>query len=663
VKRIPFITLAAGFALPLLGPLAPAHAEDAVVVTATRFPERLLTSGVGMIVINAETIAASTAATLPELLARTAGINVRNNSGSPDLQLDMRGFGITGDQNTLVLLDGIRINQNDLSPTQLSAIPLNAIERIEILPGGGAVLYGGGASGGTINIITRGPSRGNKSGAVYAGMGSYGGEQARANLNAAGNDVGLSLSASHQGSDGYRRNNRLRQDSIAGDLRLFGDESSLAMKFGSDQQRLGLPGVRDENQYVSDPRGATNPSDWSAQEGGYVTLQGRTDVGGVELAADLNQRDQRSSANYQSLGSYLDVKTRSTMFSPRLRWTGTPGDADASVVAGMDFADWDYHRRIAGSAAAIGDPFSRTDGSQSSRAIYVQGNVMVTAATKLSAGLRSQQVQNDLSNSFGGVALPQQQTRSVTAGELGLHHTLAERVAVFGKLGTSFRFATVDENGYTASGQLLEPQTARQGEAGIEYRENGARLRATIYAINLVNEIYFSPLVVPFGANTNLSPTRREGVEIRGGAALAKSVELSGNLALQSARYRSGVYGGVDVSGRDIPLVPRSLATLRLAWQAAPKTRLLASVSYTGSQRHDNDQANTFPRAMPAYTIADLKLAHDTGSWTLSAVVGNLFDKRYYSYAIVDSYACSTPVCMYPQPGRTLFASAEYRFR
>jgi iron complex outermembrane receptor protein len=660
VKYSLVIALAAGIAL---SPLTPARAEDAVIVSATRFPERLLDSGVGMVVINAEAIAASTATTLPELLARSAGIHVRNNSGSPDLQLDMRGFGITGDQNTLILLDGIRINQNDLSPTQLSAIPLNAIERIEILPGGGTVQYGGGASGGTINIITRGPRRGEKSGAVYAGAGSYGVEEARANLNAAGNEAGLSLSASHQGSDGYRRNNRLRQDSIAGDLRLFGNRSDLAIKFGGDQQRLGLPGVRNDNQFVSDPRGATNPSDWSAQEGGHVTLQGRTDLGGVEVAADLGQRDQRSSANYLSLGSYLDVKTKSTTFSPRLRWTGTPSDADVSVVAGFDLAEWDYHRRIAGSSAAIENPFSRTDGAQSSGALYLQGNAMVTAATKLSAGARFQRVQNDLTNSFGGFGSLQRQSRSVHAGEIGLHHALTERLAVFGKLGTSFRFATVDENGFTVTGELLEPQTTRQGEAGIEYRENGARLRATIYSIDLKNEIYFSPLVVPFGANTNLSPTRREGLEIQGGAALAKNVEFSGNIALQTARFRSGVYGGVDVSGRDIPLVPRSIATLRLTWKTAAKTRVSGMLSYTGGQRYDNDQANAYARTMPVYGIADVKLVHETGGWILSAIAANLFDKRYYSYGIVDSFGCATRVCVYPQAGRTLFASAEYRFR
>jgi iron complex outermembrane receptor protein len=244
-----------------------------------------------------------------------------------------------------------------------------------------------------------------------------------------------------------------------------------------------------------------------------------------------------------------------------------------------------------------------------------------------------------------------------------MHHVLTERLAVFGKLGTSFRFATVDENGFTASGELLEPQTARQGEVGIEYRENGARLRATLYAVDLRNEIYFSPLVVPFGANTNLSPTRRQGLEIKARAALAKNVDVSGNLALQTARFRSGVYGGLDVSGRDIPLVPRSLATLRLTWQAAAKTRVSGALSYTGGQRYDYVQANAYSRTMPAYTVADVKLVHETGGWILSAIAANLFDKRYFSYGIVESFACATPVCMYPQPGRTLFASAEYRFR
>jgi iron complex outermembrane receptor protein len=137
--------------------LASAAEEPAVIVTATRFPENRLEAPVGMTIISSEEIARDTARTLPELLSRFVSIHARDNSGSPDQQIDLRGFGITGDQNTLVLLDGVRLNENDLSSTKLSAIPLQSIERIEILPGGGAVLFGGGASGGTINIITKSP--------------------------------------------------------------------------------------------------------------------------------------------------------------------------------------------------------------------------------------------------------------------------------------------------------------------------------------------------------------------------------------------------------------------------------------------------------------------------------------------------------------------------
>jgi len=143
----------------------PVHSqdEDAIVVTATRFPERLFEAPIGVRIISATDIAASAATTLPELLSEAGGVHVRDNSGSPDKQLDLRGFGITSDQNTLVLVDGVRINQNDLGATRLSTIPLQSIERIEILPGGGAVPYGAGATGGTIHIITRGPEAGKRS--------------------------------------------------------------------------------------------------------------------------------------------------------------------------------------------------------------------------------------------------------------------------------------------------------------------------------------------------------------------------------------------------------------------------------------------------------------------------------------------------------------------
>src|ERR1700712_1443750 len=85
---------------------APATAGEEVVVTATRFKESQGETPIGVTVIGAEQIRASTASSVPELLMQFPGIHVRDNTGSPNQQVDLRGFGIFGDQNTLVLLDG-----------------------------------------------------------------------------------------------------------------------------------------------------------------------------------------------------------------------------------------------------------------------------------------------------------------------------------------------------------------------------------------------------------------------------------------------------------------------------------------------------------------------------------------------------------------------------
>src|SRR5260221_2037441 len=251
-------TLKRSIAAALIAAAAPfAHAqspeEPAVVVTATRFPERRLDAPVGMIVIGAQEIARDTARTLPEVLSHLANVHVRDNSGSPDQQIDLRGFGITGDQNTLVLLDGVRLNENDLSSTKLSAIPLRSIERIEVLPGGGAVLFGGGASGGTINIITKAPATGRSTGSLSAGYGTYGSAEAGVGFSNGGEPVGFALNASHQESDGYRNNNRLRQDSLIGDVSHGDGQSSIGLEVGADTQSLELPGVRSETQFAADP--------------------------------------------------------------------------------------------------------------------------------------------------------------------------------------------------------------------------------------------------------------------------------------------------------------------------------------------------------------------------------------------------------------------------
>src|SRR3954471_6685109 len=149
--------------------------DDAIVVEATRFPEEVRRLPASTTVISAEDIKASAARTLPELLSEQVGLRMSDLYGNnaSTTSIDLRGYGATAAQNTLVLLDGRRLNDIDLSGVQWSAVPLASIERIEILRGTGAVLYGDAASAGVVNIVTRSPLKEGPSAAALGRIASF----------------------------------------------------------------------------------------------------------------------------------------------------------------------------------------------------------------------------------------------------------------------------------------------------------------------------------------------------------------------------------------------------------------------------------------------------------------------------------------------------------
>jgi iron complex outermembrane receptor protein len=661
--------------------------EDAVVVTATRFPEKQLEHPVGVTVITREQIASSAAATLPDLLSRYAGINTRNNSGSPDVAIDMRGFGVSGDQNTLVLLDGQRLNDIELTTVRWSAIPLDAIERVEIQRGGGAVLYGGGATGGTINIITRSPIAGDKSAVVGASYGTYNTNDLRAAVNFAGTNTGFSLIANQYNSDNYRVNNRLEQGNVLGDLRWTGDRGGLVFKFGLDNQSLRLPGARTKAQLDSDPRGTATPGDYSSRDAKNAALSGRYEFDRFDVAADLSYRDTERNAFFDNyLGpfgsppSFINTRGKVWAFNPRakvpfqvLGWANT-------LIIGMDVDYWDYLSVRSTDIATQNAPVANIAGTQRDRGFYAQNHTALTDSTKLTLGMRTQHVDvasNDRANPAPDASASQR--RTPRSWEAALRHNFNSTTAIYGKVGTSFRIATLDEI-FNACGssdpitfacvstvQPLEPQTSRDYELGAEYKSAGGQVRASLYRMDLRNEIHFNAITF---TNMNLSPTQREGIELEGSRKLGERVDLFGSYTHARAVFREGAYNGfdanfnpisVDLSGKNVPLVPRNSAKLGLTWQLADKTRLSGALGYVGKQYFDNDQSNTFPGQMPSFVTADAKLSHAAGSWIFTLAGNNLTDKKYYTYAIRNG--AGTSFNAYPMAGRNILLTAAYRFQ
>jgi iron complex outermembrane receptor protein len=649
--------------------------EDAVVVTATRFPESRLEAPIGMTVITAKQIGESAAKTLPQLLSQEAGIVTRDSTGGPDWQIDLRGFGITGDQNTLVLLNGQRLNEIELTTIGWTAIPLDSIERIEILRGSGAVLYGGGATGGTINIITRTPPPGATAATIGGSVGTYGTSEVRATANVAGQNIGFNVFANDYASDNYRVNNRLEQKNLSTSVRLFGSQGDLALKVDLDSQDLRLPGARTAAELETDRRGTSTPGDFATRDGARVALGGSYDLGFGQFAAELGYRDTTRTAllkDYSGFGTdtYTDTRSKVWSFTPRLRMPyGAPGIQN-SLIVGVDLDYWDYLSRRAPSRDLLDtpptpiSPSAHVNATQRDQAFFAQHHSAFSEGTKLTLGVRWQRTTITAQDAFNPAAYAGgSKTSTPLAWEIALRQELTTTTSVYGRAGESFRLPTVDEVYSQFGGPLFDPivalleaQTSRDYELGVEYRTATRRLRASAFAMHLSNEIYF---FAPTFSNINLPPTLRQGVEIDTSATISPAVSLFGNVSLTDARFRDGAIGGVDVTGNVIPLVPRVKANAGVALQLAANTRFSGVVRYVGTQYYDNDQTNTFPSLMPAYIVVDVKFTQTVDRLTLGIAVNNLFNKLYYSYAIRNG--AGTSFNAYPQADQTFLLTAEYR--
>lgn len=636
-------------------PVIVAAALTPVVVTATRFPDVERQFPVGVSVITEEDIRNSTASTVPELLRMLPGVQTRDLSGSPNLQVDLRGFGIFGDQNTLVLLDGQRISENEQLTVNWSSIPLDAIERIEVMRGSGAVLYGAGATGGTINIITKAPAANTRSGFVEAGAGSYRTQDVRVGANIAGERTGLRLTMAHRESDGYRDNNALRIDSAQLDWRYTADRGMLTLKAGADDQRSELPGSISEAQIAVNRKKAALPGDFSAMNGGYINLGGTYRAGENELAANLSWREKNTDSSFfvaSPTRNNVQTESRQLLFTPRIKVPHHFGGANHTLVAGMDFEDWDFQGNAGPSTVG------RPQATQRSDALYVQNTTIFSSGMSLAAGIRGQRVTYGVADPANAVARSERK-HNLDAYELALRQPIGGGWAAYGKVGSSFRVPNVNDNYslFTATVALLEPQTARDREIGLESIRGSSRYRLALYEIELNNEILLDPATF---TNRNLPPTRRRGVEAEARWQPVAGVDLSAAYTYAEAEFRSGDFGGTTIAGNDVPLVPRHAASVGAGWKFSQRARLDALMRYTGNQRYDGDELNTFNQKMPSYTVVDLKVAYDQADWRFTAGVLNLFNKEYFSYGVFTGFPTFSAL---PAPERAVFVTARYTFR
>lgn len=675
-----------------LSPLAYAAEEsnlDEVVVTATRFNESLSNKPVNISVITQEDINKSSARTLPELLSEQAGISVRNlyGSNSTGATVDLRGFGASATQNTLILLDGKRITNIDSSGVQWSSIPFSAIERIEIMRGSGAVLYGDGATGGVINIISKSATKLGSNGQLSTKTGSYGFNETQVNGSYFSGSSGIDLTASHQSSDGYRNNNRNEQANGLARMRWLLDSGEFSLKAGVDNQKIRYPGARTilpssgTNEAATDPRGTSTPLDYASRDGNVVGANLTQQMNDCEINLSLEQRNknQKSYFYFSGFPDYRDSNLSVNSFTPSIKFPHFFNDSN-SMVAGIDLLNWDYGFNTSNAPSNIAQPVNQVRMRQQNRAIYLQNTTNLTTATTLMAGARNELISingTDLYNSSapgGGSssAAPAGSFESAqNAYELGLRYQVNSEFALNGKAGHSFRFANVDEiyesnSAFNHEFQFLRPQKTDNLEIGIEQKSHDSSWRASVFDNKVQDEIHLDAYSSGIG-NTNLPPSERKGFELESKWNMFQKVAFHASYTYTDARFLEGVLPGgaftqlnVDIAGKEVPLVPRHKLNLGATWNVNEHTQLNTAAAYVGSQYMDNDEGNNLGEKIPAYTTANLKLLHRSGAWQFSAAVNNIFDSNYFSYAVRSQYTAGK-YNVYTLPGRTIYFSASYQ--
>ena len=615
---------------------APAITLPATLVTATRFPEDPQALPMGVSVVTADEIRASGAATIDEALMRILGVVGRQDFyGGGEYNVDLRGFGATADNNQVVIVDGLRLSEADLGGTRLAGIPIESVERIEVLRGSGSVLYGEGATGGVIVITTKaGAGRERRNGAsLYAGAGSYGLRDLRANATLAAGGFSLDAAGQKRDSDNHRDNFRSGTDAASVTGQWASEALRLGARYARDTLDTRLPGALSAAQYQANPRQSSTPGDNAQIRSERAGVFGAAQVGDWQLAADAGTRKKNLTSSNSGFAFDYDVNAANYSLRARnqARWGGGAGNL---LVLGTDYDRWT--RDVPGAYGSTAN--------QSSRAWYVKDDVTLAGGTRLSAGWRTDRIAKDNTSALSGTRNRQH------AWELGASQLVAQGTTVYARAGRSYRLANVDEFSYTLPGAILQPQTSRDLEFGARWAGASGKADLRVYRSLLDNEIGFDPNAAGSGgfggANVNFDPSRRQGVELDASHRLTQTLGVRVNAAARQATFRAGPY-----AGNDVPLAPRKTLALRADWTPAAGHRVTGGVNWVSSQHPDFNNACT----MPAYSTADVRYAFQWRQLELSLGVANLSDRKYFTQA----FACAggVPTSIYPEAGRAVTAA------
>ena len=261
-----------------------------------------------------------------DILDQESGIKNRsiygsNSSGSKST-LDIRGMGAQTKSNVLILINGQRLNNIDMSEIDFPSIPKESIDRIEIFKGNAAsVLYGDGAIGGSINIITNPDISKESINEILVKTGTFNSREIVWNYSQKLNKYSINTYFNHTETDGYRDENEQQQNNIVSELRYPGKNGDHFFTVSFSEQIMNTPGDRSQDQLFTDRKGSDTPDDYINSVGGlflYSTDYKLNDNITFFLNSSFRIKDSFSDLQSTNSPSYSDTSLTNYQLTPRI---------------------------------------------------------------------------------------------------------------------------------------------------------------------------------------------------------------------------------------------------------------------------------------------------------------------------------------------------------
>ena len=613
-----------------------------VVVTPTRSEQSTVTVAAGIRIISAEQIQNSGATRVSEVLRSWSGIYATDLYGDgTDAAVSMRGSDV------LIIIDGRRLNNVDLSSPDLNSVSLKDVERIEIIQGSAGALYGDQAVGGVINIVTRSPSR--KKSSVEVATGSYSRRRITGLVHESlQDDTDMQVSFETLKTDNYRDNNGLLSSNLLGRIDHRFETGSGFVELQQVDSRQELPGALTATEVEQDPRQSfVDFSDDYATVLTHVMRVGfdKNLTDQVSFEFEVASRDEDRAIQQSFRGFQIttpsSIDNNQIQLTPKLVAAFPVKHGDLLMTLGVDRIETDYQSEI-----------TSIDDEQQIRAGYAQFVIPVYQNLDVTLGARKSRVKNDVLSTYKtGVVRDTARSK-----EFGLSYRPVDSLRLFARVDRNFRFAKVDEFTYTSPGDELDNQKGRSRELGFEWLDDAFNISAVIYRLDLKDEIAFDDSVpAPVGsffgpgANVNFDPTTHDGLMLDAAYRFSRQLEINGSLSYVDARFDSGVLEDKQISG-----VPGRVFVLGMLFNPGEHWKTSLEWNYTGDQYVSGDNTNALPK-QPSHSVFNANVQYQQGPWEYALRINNLFNTEYVERE--NSFGSQ-----FPAPELNLWLSARYNF-